>query len=210
MNSTNNNTNLKMNKLIIEEDYDVDVEIVEVENKLKALKEHKMKKDNITRMRKTMVERKIEEIKRLKEALEKAEMELDAVESLDDDELADTFPVAEMRTVVKKTGTVVKKTGSTRGTPTKYYRVADWLKIADGTELAITYGGKYGTTRIFTKVNGSLVCDGKTYATMGIAGKAFYAEFKLVGNEKSFNAWAEFKILKENKWLSVGEFVRNI
>jgi hypothetical protein len=209
MNSTNNNTliNLKMKKLIIEEDTDDEgVEIVEAENKLKALKERKALKDAVQSYRNIRIPRKIEEIRRLKELLEEAEMDLDALENLDDDELASTREIKVYVCPTVETQPRVKKIGSTRGTPTKYDRVADWLKIVDGTELTIFYNGK---RMAFTKVNGSLVHKGITYPTMRNAGKAFYVECGLP-KERSLNAWVEFKVVSGGKFVPVGEFVRNI
>lgn len=211
MNSTNNNTpnNLKMKKLVIEEDedvYDVEVEILQAENKLKELKERKALKDAVQRYRNIRIPRKIEDIRRLKELLEEAEMDLDGMENLDDDELASTRGIKVYVCPTVEKPTVVKKIGSTRGTPTKYDRVADWLKIAEGTELTIFYDGR---RMAFTKVNGSLVHKGITYPTMRQAGKAFQDECGLP-KERALNAWAEFKVVSGGKFVCVGEFVKNI
>ena len=204
----------KINKVMggdVEEEEDA--EIAELERALEARKMRKALKNNLSAMKPIVIERRLKVIKNLKETLEKEFRELEALETLNDDELIETIMgntdlEAEFRITAEPKKALKKKNAnvepSTKSAPTKYDRVADWLKIVEGTKLKISYKNSTG---VFIKVNGSLVRNGTTYATMGLAGKAFYAECGLP-KERSFNAWADFKMINDDKWVSVSEFVR--
>jgi hypothetical protein len=193
------------------EQEDDDAEIAELERALEVRKMRKALKNNISAMKPIVIERRLKVIKNLRETLEKERGELEALETLDDDELIETIMgntalEAEFRITAEPKKALKKKNasnGENNGSRTQFDRVADWKKIVEGTELIISYKG---TTSKFTKIDGSLVRNGTTYPTMGLAGKAFYAECGL--GFKAFNAWAEFKMINDDKKVSIGDFVK--
>ena len=202
----------KINKVMggdVEEEEDA--EIAELERALEARKMRKALKNNLSAMKPIVIERRLKVIKNLRETLEKERGELEALETLDDDELIETIMgntalEAEFRITAEPKKALKKKNasnGENNGCRTQFDRVADWKKIVEGTELIISYKG---TTSKFTKIDGSLVRNGTTYPTMGLAGKAFYAECGL--GFKAFNAWAEFKMINDDKKVSIGDFVK--
>lgn len=192
------------------------IEMIESQEKIKK---------NITAMRKTLIDNRTAEIERLRNTLQDKELELATLKDLDDDELIDTItgnikletelgmnkPVVVAKSSAKKS--VAKKVinnddississnDSKKRTPVKYDRDTQFSEMPTGMEMFIQYKGQKET---FIKVeDGVRAEDGQIYPNLNKAGKAFYAS---IGADKiSFNAWAEFKTIVNNKKVAVGD-----
>ena len=165
-----------------------------------------------------IAEKKKQAMKRLEEQklaietqIEELEKEIETIDEVEEDDIGNFLAInyadevnvflAEIYPEFNKKTETKKKTGTTT-TRAKYDRDADFAQLPVGLELIISNKGLSAT---YIKTATGVERNGIAYSSLNKAGKAFYEENKVM--RANFNAWTEFKVMRGNKKVCLGDSI---